>query len=148
MKSQRHVDILLNRHACNDVVAMVTARSSARAAAARIVTALPPGIQQRTPEWHAARKGMLTASEFKIAGAEKVSQAYVNGKVFPHPFTTNDAMTLGEPLRGPRVRDVRSGARHEGPRVWAPHPPGRALDRRVPGWNHQLRRVSGDQMSL
>jgi putative phage-type endonuclease len=95
MQSQQHIDILLNRHACDDVVAMVTARSSTRTASARTVAALPPGIQQRTPEWYAARKGMLTASEFKIAGAEKVSQAYVNGKVFPQPFATNDAMTWG-----------------------------------------------------
>ena len=89
------VDILLNTHACDAVVAMVQKRARERAESAKIVSALPPGIEQRTPAWYAARKGLLTASEFKIAGAANVSQAYVIGKVFPQPFTTNDAMTWG-----------------------------------------------------
>lgn len=95
MDAGQHIDILLNRYACEDVLAMVAARSGEREAAARIVKNLPPGIPQRTPEWYAARKGMLTASEFKTAGATTVSNSYVLGKVFPAPFTTNDAMTWG-----------------------------------------------------
>jgi putative phage-type endonuclease len=89
------VDILLNTYARDAVVAMVDKRARERAESAKIVAALPPGIEQRTPAWYAARKGLLTASEFKIAGAASVSQSYVLGKVFPQPFTTNDAMTWG-----------------------------------------------------
>ena len=93
--SHQLADILLNRHTAEEACALITSRHEERERARRIVAALPPGITQRTPEWYAARKGMLTASEFKIAGADKVSSAYVLGKVFPKPFTTNDAMTWG-----------------------------------------------------
>lgn len=93
--SNQLLDILLNRHECDDVVSMLRRRADERVEAARKVAALPDGIPQRTPEWYAARKGMLTASEFKIAGSDEVSQAYVMGKVFPAPFSTNDAMTWG-----------------------------------------------------
>lgn len=95
MNSQQLADILLNRMSAEDACTMVTTRSDDRAKASQIVAALPPGIEQRTPAWYAARKGMLTASEFKTAGADKVSQSYVLGKVFPQPFCTNEAMTWG-----------------------------------------------------
>lgn len=94
-ESQQLIDILLNRHSCEDILVMLSERARQRARDTEIVRNLPPGIPQRTPEWYAARKGMLTASEFKIAGASDVSQSYVMGKVFPAPFVTNDAMTWG-----------------------------------------------------
>ena len=90
------IDILLNRHGSYTQVSdMVRSRYEERELARKIVRALPPGIEQRTPAWYAARKGMLTASEFKTAGSECVSASYVLGKVFPQPFVSNDAMTWG-----------------------------------------------------
>ena len=93
--SEQLIDILLNRNDAAVVVDMVRARARERDAAAKIVSALPPGIEQRTPAWYAARKGMLTASDFKIAGASEVNHAYVMSKVFPAPFVSNDAMVWG-----------------------------------------------------
>ena len=95
MQDSQLIDILLNRHVPEDVIVMIAQRAQERASQSQIVSALPPGIAQRTPEWYAARKGMLTASEFKIAGAPEVSQSYVMGKVFPAPFITNSAMEWG-----------------------------------------------------
>lgn len=93
--SQQLIDVLLNRHDLNALVEMVTVRAAVRARESCIVTKLPAGIAQRTPEWYATRKGMLTASEFKTAGAAEVSESYVMGKVFPQAFPANDAMAWG-----------------------------------------------------
>lgn len=95
MNSQQHIDVLLNRHTADDAVEAIRKRAADREAAAAIVIDLPGGIPQRTPPWYAARKGMLTASDFKIAGAAEVSRAYVMSKVFPTPFASNAAMTWG-----------------------------------------------------
>lgn len=95
MDDSQLIDILLNRHMPERVCDMIMERSVQRFDASRIVEVLPPGIEQRTPAWYTARKGLLTASDFKVAGAENVSQAYVFSKVFPKPFVTNDAMTWG-----------------------------------------------------
>lgn len=89
------LDILLNRHPIGDVARMLEERHAARERGAELTRELPPGIPQRTEAWYRARRGMLTASEFKIAAAPVVSQAYVMGKIFPRPFTSNEAMQWG-----------------------------------------------------
>jgi hypothetical protein len=38
---------------------------------------------------------MITASEFKIAGAENACDSYIWGKIFPQPFPSNAAMQWG-----------------------------------------------------
>lgn len=91
----RLLDILLNEDSCADVVARVVARSRERERCKSIVANLPAGIPQRTTEWYNIRRGMITASEFKLAGSGKVCDSYIWGKVFPQPFPSNDAMQWG-----------------------------------------------------
>ena len=121
---QHCVDILLNTYARDTVVEMVDKRARERKESAKIVAALPPGIEQRTPAWYAARKGLLTASEFKIAGAANVSQSYVLGKVFPAAIYDQRRHDVGLPLRRLCVRDIRNRALHARQGVRTTHTPG------------------------
>lgn len=95
VSSGQLIDILLNRNGVDDVVTMVRLRDKERSKDVATMDRLPDGIPQRTPEWYQARKGMLTASEFKTAGSDEVNADYVIGKVFPRPFPSNDAMRWG-----------------------------------------------------
>ena len=89
------IDRVLNQVTREDAIAAIERRSDERERASAIVNALPPGVPQRTPEWYRVRRGMITASEFKIAGADTACDSYVWGKIFPQPFPSNDAMRWG-----------------------------------------------------
>jgi putative phage-type endonuclease len=94
MDTDAIIDVLLNRMPLERVIASVERRSKERENEARTVAALPDGIPQRTEEWYAVRRGMITASEFKTACADS-NRGYVMGKVFAKPFVANDAMLWG-----------------------------------------------------
>ena len=89
------IDRLLNVMSETEALSAVAARARERERASAIVSNLPAGIPQRTPEWYNVRRGMITASEFKIAGAETACDSYVWGKIFPQPFPSNAAMEWG-----------------------------------------------------
>lgn len=90
-----HIDKILNVVSCDRAIELVTQRARERSDAREIVAKLPPGVPQRTPEWYRVRRGMITASEFKIAGAANPCDSYVWGKIFPQPFPSNAAMQWG-----------------------------------------------------
>jgi putative phage-type endonuclease len=74
-----------------------SARVEERARAASIVSSLPPGIAQRTPEWYAAREGLITASNFADAASKSdaARRSFVRRKVDPKPFLGSDATRWG-----------------------------------------------------
>ena len=88
------IDRLLNLMPCQDLILAAADRARERARSAEIVQSLPGGVPQRTPEWYEVRKGMITASEFKMAAADTID-TYVWGKIFPQPFPSNAAMQWG-----------------------------------------------------
>jgi len=52
-----------------------------------IKDALPPGIEQRTPEWYSAREGFVTASDFHAAsfGTDSMRKRFVTNKTGQGP---------------------------------------------------------------
>lgn len=90
-----YIDKILNNVSCEEALDLVRNRSRERLAASEVVAKLPPGVPQRTPEWYRVRRGMITASEFKIAGANNPCDSYIWGKIFPQPFPSNAAMQWG-----------------------------------------------------
>lgn len=89
------IDRILNQVSCDEAQEAISARARERLRASEIVTKLPGGVPQRTPEWYRVRRGMITASEFKIAGATNACDSYIWGKIFPQPFPSNAAMQWG-----------------------------------------------------
>ncbi len=105
------VDRLLNRGGSADDVARIAAdagvrlprgyvdaRVAERAEQRAIRDALPPGIEQRTPEWYAARENFVTASDFYAAawGTDAAKKRFVAAKTGSGaPFTGSDATRWG-----------------------------------------------------
>ena len=57
-----------------------------------------PGIEQRTPEWYAAREGLITASDFAQAlghGKFATQKDFFVKKVEPGPFQSSPALKWG-----------------------------------------------------
>jgi putative phage-type endonuclease len=94
MDTDRIIDILLNRMTLEEVRARVDLWADQRCADSRVAASLTNGIAQHTKEWYDVRRGMFTASEFKVACGQN-NRGYVMGKVFPKPFMSNDAMLWG-----------------------------------------------------
>jgi hypothetical protein len=59
----------------------------------KLVDALPKGIEQRTPEWYAAREGLITASNFHKAAAKP--EQFIRDKLKDKPFLGSDATRWG-----------------------------------------------------
>jgi hypothetical protein len=59
----------------------------------READALPKGIEQRTPEWYAAREGLITASNFHKAAAKP--EQFIRDKLKDKPFLGSDATRWG-----------------------------------------------------
>jgi hypothetical protein len=59
----------------------------------KLVDALPKGIEQRTPEWYAAREGLITASNFHKAAAE--ARTVHPGQTQRQAFLGSDATRWG-----------------------------------------------------
>jgi hypothetical protein len=51
------------------------------------------GIEQRTPEWYAAREGLITASNFHKAAAKP--EQFIRDKLKDKPFLGSDATRWG-----------------------------------------------------
>lgn len=78
--------------------AYVSARVLERAKLAKIAASLPPGVEQRTPEWYAARDQIVSASDFYQAafGTDAAKRAFVAKKAgTAAPFLGNDATRWG-----------------------------------------------------
>jgi putative phage-type endonuclease len=87
--------IQILRYTVDDVVtqAQYDARIEERAYMTSRVDELPKGIAQRTPEWYAAREGLITASNFHKAAAKP--EQYVREKLKDKPFLGSDATRWG-----------------------------------------------------
>ena len=78
---------------------LVERRVEERAAQAEIAKRLPPGIEQRSAEWYAARDKIVTASDFNQAafGTDAAKRAFIAKKTgVAAPFTGNEYTRHGQ----------------------------------------------------
>jgi putative phage-type endonuclease len=83
------------RHCVDDRVSaeQYTARIVERESMTTYVDGLPKGIPQRTPDWYAAREGLITASNFHKAAAKP--EQFIREKFAAKPFLGSDATRWG-----------------------------------------------------
>jgi hypothetical protein len=77
----------------NDHIQTIRRPIEERSHLEKLVDALPKGIEQRTPEWYAAREGLITASNFHKAAAKP--EQFIRDKLKDKPSLGSDATRWG-----------------------------------------------------